>query len=244
MQQSNASSPSYRIAPATVTHVPQITAIVDHYILHTTTNFAFRPLPEKHYQHVLVDNYDHRRLPFLVAIEDNEPANDNNDTRTEGKESEREEKVIGFTTVTTWIPSKLGYAHTLELSLYISPAQRGCGVGTALLTALIAHLENNEYFTFSEGGAPAPHSSGPNEIHGGEKYIYGIPVKCKQLLALMAVDEDATLDGQVCKFYERRGFESMGILKGIGWKFGKRRDVRMLSRELNVGCTPEDADQY
>ncbi|KAK6524780.1 hypothetical protein TWF281_011679 [Arthrobotrys megalospora] len=211
MQQPNTPPPpKYRIIPATPSHIPQITAVVNHYILHTATNFSYRPLQNSYYEHTLTDNYSHRRLPFLVAIEDTEEKDNEEGGEIKGK-------VIGFTTVTPWTPSKLGYAHTLEVSLYISPTQRGGGIGTALLTALITHLENNEYLTFSERGAISSSFALPsNAVPDGPGVVYGIPVKCTQLLALMAVDEDTTLDGQVWRFYERRGFELMGVMKG-GW---------------------------
>ncbi|RVD87335.1 uncharacterized protein DFL_001576 [Arthrobotrys flagrans] len=204
MQQHNASPPPYHIIPATPSHIPQITAIVNHYVLNTIVNKSYRPLPESHYNNILTDNHSRRKLPLFVAIEGSQ----NND----GDSSDNnEEKVIGFITVTPWFPPKLGYAYTLEVSLYISPTQRGGGIGTALLTTPITHLENNEYFIFSEGGAAAP-SPSFSIVPDGLNFIYGILVKCTQLLALMAIDgENMTLDGRVKKFYEREGFELMGL---------------------------------
>ncbi|KAK6331931.1 hypothetical protein TWF718_002468 [Orbilia javanica] len=230
MQQPNT---LYHILPADPSHIPQVTAIVNHYILHTTVNYSYRPLPESHYNDILTDNCSRRNLPFFVAIEGSQ--GDGVDGGNDGKER----KVIGFTTVTPWSPSKLGYAYTLEISLYISHTQRGGGIGTALLKKLIEHLENNEYLTFSEGAAASPSLS----IESGKQGCgHGIPVKCTQLLALMAVDEDTVLDGKVWRFYEREGFGLMGVMRGVGWKFGKRRDVRMLARDLNVGYVPEMID--
>ncbi|KAK6511213.1 hypothetical protein TWF481_000134 [Arthrobotrys musiformis] len=223
MQQPNTPPPTYHIIPATPSHIPQITAIVNHYVLTTIVNKSYRPIPESHYTNILTSN-SHRNLPFLVAI---------TPQKTDDGNIENDE-VIGFTTVTPWFPSKLGYAYTLEVSLYISPTHRGGGTGTALLTTLITHLENNEYFTFSEGGANP--SSGI--VLKGTEGI-GIPVRCTQLLALMAIDENTALDERVRKFYEREGFELMGVMRGVGWKFGKRRDVRILAKELNAGYVPE-----
>ncbi|KAF3195542.1 hypothetical protein TWF106_005546 [Orbilia oligospora] len=238
MQQPNTPAPTYDIIPTTPSHIPQITAIVNHYILTTIVNKSYRPLPESHYQKILTDNHSRRKLPFFVAIEapQNIDSGDNVNNNIEGTEGE---KVIGFITVTPWFPSKLGYAYTLEVSLYISPTQRGGGIGTALLTTLISHLEGNGYFTFSEGGAAVHSSSSLLSSSKVPDEPNGIPVKCTQLLALMAIVEDTELDGKVRGFYEKQGFEVMGVMKGVGWKFGKRRDVRMLAREMNVGYIPE-----
>ncbi|KAK6506172.1 hypothetical protein TWF506_011093 [Arthrobotrys conoides] len=238
MQQPNTPSLAYTIIPATPSHIPQITAIVNHYILTTIVNKSYRPLPESHYQNILTDNHSRRKLPFFVAVE-TLSTNDGDDSNGNYIEGEGE-KVIGFITVTPWSPSKLGYAYTLEVSLYISPTQRGGGVGTTLLTTLISHLESNEYFTFSEGGAKASSSSSASNTEPyGSNPNNGILVKCTQLLALMAIVEDKELDAKVRKFYEKHGFEIMGVMKGVGWKFGKRRDVRMLAREMNAGYIPE-----
>ncbi|KAF3274904.1 hypothetical protein TWF970_007607 [Orbilia oligospora] len=241
MQQPNTSAPTYHIIPATPSHIPHITAIVNHYILTTIVNKSYRPLPESHYQNILTDNRSRRKLPFFVAIEVPQ-INDNGDNVNNNIEEAEGEKVIGFITVTPWFPSKLGYAYTLEVSLYISPTQRGGGIGTALLATLISHLEGNEYFTFSEGGAVVPSSSpslSSSKVPDEPNVLHGIPVKCTQLLALMAIVEDTELDGKVRRFYERQGFEVMGVMKGVGWKFGKRRNVRMLAREMNVGYIPD-----
>ncbi|KAF3194004.1 hypothetical protein TWF225_008187 [Orbilia oligospora] len=239
MQQPNTPAPTYHIIPATPFHIPQITAIVNHYILTTIVNKSYRSLPESHYQNILTDNHSRRKLPFFVAIEVPQN-NDNGDSSS--IEGAKGEKVIGFITVTPWFPSKLGYAYTLEVSLYISPTQRGGGIGTALLTTLISHLEGNEYFTFSEGGAVVISSSpslSSSKVPDEPNVVHGIPVKCTQLLALMAIVEDTELDGKVRGFYEKQGFEVMGVMRGVGWKFGKRRNVRMLAREMNVGYIPD-----
>ncbi|KAF3143358.1 hypothetical protein TWF703_010770 [Orbilia oligospora] len=215
MQQPNTPAPTYHIIPATPFHIPQITAIVNHYILTTIVNKSYRSLPESHYQNILTDNHSRRKLPFFVAIEVPQNSDIGDSSSIEGAIGE---KVIGFITVTPWFPSKLGYAYTLEVSLYISPTQRGGG--GAVVISSSSSLSSSKV---------------PDEPN----VVPGIPVKCTQLLALMAIVEDTELDGKVRGFYEKQGFEVMGIMRGVGWKFGKRRNVRMLAREMNMGYIPD-----
>ncbi|KAF3933628.1 N-acetyltransferase [Dactylella cylindrospora] len=213
------SSPAYpfQIRPATSLDAPSITEILNHYILYTYVNFAHRPLPPTHVPNA-ISNLSRLSLPFLVAVS------------TEGTE----ETILGFASASPYTPSKLGYAATLELSLYVHPEKRSKGAGTALLHAIIQYLEDkdNFYLTFSEGGELQNTDSGT-----GEEPV-GLSVKCKLLLAIMAIDPDKALDGKVLEFYMRNGFKETGDIQGIGWKFGRKLGVRMLALDLNSEWDP------
>ncbi|EPS41302.1 hypothetical protein H072_4781 [Dactylellina haptotyla CBS 200.50] len=209
---------SFHIRPANPDDLPQITEMVNHYIMNTTVNYCLRPVPPTHFRNTLSDAQQ-RKLPFLVAVE--------------GTSGEGQDGIMGFTTVSPWTPSKLGYAHTLEMSIYTSPTQRGGGVGTALLESMIRYLETEEYLTFAEGGALS--SSGDIPTAG---IPIGIPAKCKKVLAIMAVDADKKIDEGVKRFYLNNGFREVGYIIGIGWKFGGEQDVRFLMKDVNESHIP------
>ncbi|KAF3928399.1 N-acetyltransferase [Arthrobotrys entomopaga] len=239
--------PLFHIRPAVEQDLPQITSIVNHYITHTTVNYTLRALPATHYQTVLSEA-TLRKLPFIVAARSatsttttTENVNETENTVPAGEREARdlEEKILGFASVSPWTPSKLGYAHTLELTIYNSPDQRGGGVGTALLNSILHELETKEYLTFSEGGLRDVSSTSISRSElGSNNPVVGIPVKCKKVLAVMAVSADKVVDEKVKRFYLRNGFVEAGYLSGIGWKFGGEQDVRYLMKDINEGYTP------
>ncbi|KAF3928488.1 N-acetyltransferase [Dactylellina cionopaga] len=237
MTQPNATA-SLHLRPATPVDVPQITTIVNHYIAHTTVNHCYRLLPLTHYGSILSDATS-RNLPFIVAVETaSETADiDNEDTETS--------KIIGFATVGFFISSKLGFAHTLELSIYISPMRRSGGVGTALLETIIHELETKDYLTFAEGGALIPSSTSAS-TPGQTTTVSptGIPVRCRKLLAVMAVDADPGIAEGLNRFYVKNGFKEVGLMNGLVWKFGTEQDVKFLMKDLNVGYVPAEVGGF
>ncbi|KAK6540138.1 hypothetical protein TWF694_008959 [Orbilia ellipsospora] len=229
MTQPNTNS-NFRLRPASEQDLLQITAIVNHYITHTTVNYCHRTLPSTHFQAALSEA-NARKLPFIVAAQAI-----NSETDNVGTSESVEEKILGFASVSPWTPSKLGYAHTLELSIYNSPDHRGGGIGSSLLKGVLHELETKEYLTFAEGGLR--HVSSTLESHTGSSSVVGIPVKCKKVLAVMAVDADKAVDEGVKRFYLRNGFVEVGYISGMGWKFGGEQDVRYLMKAINEGYTP------
>lgn len=111
-------------------------------------------------------------------------------------------------------PSVLGYAyavpyserpayrHTVEITLLLQPDYLRYGIGKQLLDALIAALRRLK----GEDGKPI---------------IY-------QTLAKMSVNPF----GDAGNFYLREGWEEIGTLRQVGWKFGKWIDVKIFQKGL------------
>jgi L-amino acid N-acyltransferase YncA len=104
---------------ATTDDTAQIAAIYAHHVLHGTGTFEIEP-PD-------VDEINRRRseivqhgLPYLVAV--------------------RDERVVGYAYAGLYRP-RPAYRHTVEDSVYVDPAETGCGIGKLLLPALIDACE-------------------------------------------------------------------------------------------------------
>ena len=103
-------------APADLETVASICA---HYVTTTVTTFEEVPPTVADWRRRLDDLAD-RNLPFLVA--------------------EADGTVCGYAYASPWRP-KPAYRHTVEDTVYISPAHTGRGLGRALLEALLAGCE-------------------------------------------------------------------------------------------------------
>jgi len=96
-----------------------VAAICAHYVTTTVTTFEEVPPTAADWQRRL-DDLAGRNLPFLVA--------------------EADGTVCGYAYASPWRP-KPAYRHTVEDTVYISPARTGLGLGRALLEALLAGCE-------------------------------------------------------------------------------------------------------
>ncbi|EPR75919.1 GCN5-related N-acetyltransferase [Leifsonia rubra CMS 76R] len=114
-------------------------------------------------------------MPFVVAVDDNDRA-------------------VGYAAMCSWRP-KAAYRHTVESSIYLSPAATGQGLGRVLMEALI------------ERGREA-----------------GI----RELIAVIS-DEgaDASLH-----LHHKLGFESIGHLTRVGFKFDRWVGTYLLQKSL------------
>ncbi|MBB5980303.1 N-acetyltransferase family protein [Kribbella solani] len=92
-----------------------IAAIMSHYVRNTVVTFIESPPTVSDWAERYWD-LAARGLPFLVAEADGD--------------------VVGFAYAAPWRP-KSAYRHTVENSIYLSPAATGLGIGTALLERLI-----------------------------------------------------------------------------------------------------------
>jgi L-amino acid N-acyltransferase YncA len=90
-----------------------VTAIFAHYVTTTVTTFEEVPPTAADWQRRL-DDLAGRDLPFLVAEDDG--------------------AICGFAFASPWRP-KPAYRHTVEDTVYVSPARTGRGLGRALLGA-------------------------------------------------------------------------------------------------------------
>ena len=96
-----------------------VATICAHYVRTTVTTFEEVPPTVADWQRRL-DDLAGRNLPFLVA--------------------EADGTVCGYAYASPWRP-KPAYRHTVEDTVYISPARTGRGLGRALLGALLSTCE-------------------------------------------------------------------------------------------------------
>jgi L-amino acid N-acyltransferase YncA len=100
-----------------------------------------------------------------------------------------EGQVIGFASMTRW-SDRAAYDDTAEISIYLSPAFHGRGIGKQLMQAIVE--------AGRQGGL---HCILSRITQGNDTSIY---------------------------LHRQLGFETVGILKEVGRKFGKLLDVTMM----------------
>lgn len=118
-----------QLREATPTDLPALLEIYNESVLHSTASWDYTPWSEVEH----ADWYAHKvecGFPLLVAEHDGE--------------------VLGYATYGEF-RSKIGYAATRELSIYLAPAARGKGVGTQLLHALIERARSAGVHTLIGG---------------------------------------------------------------------------------------------
>ncbi|MCK0115483.1 N-acetyltransferase family protein [Isoptericola sp. S6320L] len=108
-------APRPLVRAATARDLPTVAAILEPYVLRTAVTFDEEP-PGVEAWAVRLDDLRDRGLPFLVA--------------------EVDDVVVGYAYASPWRP-KAAYRHTVETTIYLSPAAQGRGVGTRLLSALL-----------------------------------------------------------------------------------------------------------
>ena len=108
---------SYSLRDATERDVPDMLEIYNHYVANSTVTFDEDALTLKEMR----SKFRHQRdagYPWVVAVS---PSG----------------QVLGYANVSPWKP-KAAYRYTVEDSIYLGPASTGKGLGTALMTELIA----------------------------------------------------------------------------------------------------------
>ncbi|KAI0073678.1 GNAT family N-acetyltransferase [Panus rudis PR-1116 ss-1] len=174
------------IRPAEAADLEAIAAIHTHYVLNTVITFTEEPLPKEFFLSAYESILSHG-LPYLVAVD------------------ESSSTILGYANAHPFRTMQSAYRHTVEISLFCHPDQRGKGVGSLLLRQLISVLRD-----------PAGH---PELCHSSSQ---GQVIAVKQVLAVMSVDEMAEGKGlRLKEFYERFGFEMRGHLRHVGYKFGR-----------------------
>jgi L-amino acid N-acyltransferase YncA len=107
----------YTIRPATVTDLPSVREIYNHYVRNSTVTFDEKAISlaelRRKFAHV-----EKLKMPYLVA------------------ENPRGE-ILGYAYVYPW-KEKAAYRFTVENSIYLGPAATSKGLGKALLAELIA----------------------------------------------------------------------------------------------------------
>ncbi len=156
------------IRNATIEDVPQILEIVNHAILHTTSNYLYEVQTLENQLQWFEDKKS-KKFPIIVA--------------------DLDENAIGFGTYGTF-REKIGYQFTVEHSVYVAPEFIGKGIGKQLLLALIVLAKDEGYHTM----------------------IGGI---------------DAANKGSIA-FHKKFGFVENGVIKEVGFKFGKWLDLQFM----------------
>jgi phosphinothricin acetyltransferase len=110
------------IRPAAIEDLPALTAIYNHYVVHTAITFDLQPFAPEQRRPWFDDHAAAGRHRLLVAA---------------GADG----SCLGYATTSRWRP-KAAYDTTVESSVYCHPEAAGRGVGSALYAALfeaIAH---------------------------------------------------------------------------------------------------------
>ena len=161
------------IRKATAADIPNILVIVNHAILHTTSNYLY-DIQSLEAQLQWFEDKEKKKFPVLVA--------------------DYNGNAIGFGTYGTF-REKIGYQFTVEHSVYVAAEFINKGIGRLLLEALIEKAKLEGYHTM----------------------IGGIDAANKDSIA----------------FHKKFGFVENGILKEVGFKFGKWLDLQFMQLILN-----------
>jgi phosphinothricin acetyltransferase len=128
-------APPIHVRPACKADIEATTAIINHYIQHTTANFAEQPVALAQNIAAWETNTLGLGFPYLVA--------------------EREGEVLGYAKLSPFRSGTGGgYKITAELSLFVHPERHGEKIGTILLTELLRVVANpGDYATTFIGEA-------------------------------------------------------------------------------------------
>jgi phosphinothricin acetyltransferase len=103
------------LAPASIAHVPAITAIYAEAVLHGSASWELEPPDATEIARRMAD-VQARGFPYLVALAGDE--------------------VVGYAYASAYRP-RPGYRFTVEDSVYVAPSWQGHGIGRRLLATLI-----------------------------------------------------------------------------------------------------------
>lgn len=204
-----------QIRPAQESDLPQIRAINAHYVLHTALTFAETPPPHETY-HAKFIELAARKLPYLVAV-DEESTNSHlpSDAQADARQS-----VLGYAYLSPFRAHLTAYAPTVELSLFLHPANHFQGIGSRLLAEIVALLRERKIHQVAiadDGG------TGTAGFGNDSSTSHTLPptITVENLIAVMAVDPEGKDQGEALRgWYIKRGFEERGRLSRVGFKRG------------------------
>ncbi|KAK5053300.1 hypothetical protein LTR84_002274 [Exophiala bonariae] len=186
------------VRPAVESDLTQIRDIFEHYVLNTVVTFLTQK-PSLEFMKTRYKDSASRQLPYLVAVDPSQ-----------------NEKVVGYACASAFRGYLLAYGHTVEITLICHPQYTGRGIGSLLISELIARLKETTHLA--------------KEV---EYEANQIEFPVKKVLAVMAVDESAADQGLALRdWYKRWGFEQVGRLKGVGSKKGRIIDTIYLELHL------------
>jgi phosphinothricin acetyltransferase len=200
--------------------LPSLPPIFNHVISNSVISFRLSPLGVDFYEDILNTTYAHD-LPFLVATTLTPPTISDKDT--EGVASV--EQVVGYAYAIPWRASYRAYRHTVEISVYVHPQYQSVGVGAALMDALVAALRTTRV---RDPTLPETDIRGDEELERPDG-----TGRIREVLCIMSLDTEGRDGGYgLVKFYSRWGFEQIGHMKRVGFKFERWIDVLILQVSL------------
>ncbi|TQO19076.1 phosphinothricin acetyltransferase [Rhodoglobus vestalii] len=161
---------------ATASDAGALAEIYGHFVLNTVVTFDVGAVTAETME-LKRTTVQSAGMPFVVAADDNDRA-------------------VGYAAMCSWRP-KAAYRHTVESSIYLSPAATGQGLGRVLMEALI------------ERGREAG------------------------IRELIAVISDEGADASV-HLHHKLGFESVGHLTRVGFKFDRWVGTYILQKSLGA----------
>lgn len=175
------------VRPAERRDLPQIQAIYEHYVINTVAALLVQK-PPVDYISSRFDGAKERNLPYFVAVD-----------RTG-------DQVLGYSYASAFRGFMLGYAHSVEISVFCHPDYTSQGIGSSLISRLLEELKRTKHVASELG-----HEDNPAEF------------QVRKLLAVMSVDDEARNGGLDLRdwYVGKWGFEQVGRLKGIGYKNGR-----------------------
>ncbi|KIV83844.1 hypothetical protein PV11_05833 [Exophiala sideris] len=184
------------IRPATEADLPQVREIFAYYVLNTIVTLLIHDPPLDYIESRFRDSIG-RGLPYLVAVDD-------------------QQVVLGYTYASAFTGSKLGYANTVEISIFCHPDHINKGIGSRLIKELIDTLRNTKHVAREVG-------------HEQSSAEYDV----RKVIVVMSVDEGAQDQALALRdWYTRWGFEEVARLKGVGFKKARMIDVIYLELHL------------
>ena len=190
------------IRPATEADLPQVRQIFAYYVLNTVVTLLVNEPPLDYIADRFRDSVS-RGLPYLVAVDEHDA-------------------VLGYTYASAFTGFKLGYANTVEISLFCHPDSTNRGIGSRLIKQLIDTLRATKHVCQEVG-----HEQNQTEFD------------VRKVIAVISVDEGAEGSALALRdWYKRWGFEEVARLKGVGFKKG-----RTYSRLFCPGTKPAIADE-
>ena len=112
------------IRPAVLHDLPELTAIYNHYVVHTAITFDLAPFEPDGRRAWFGEHSASGRHRLVVA-------------------ADRDGSLLGYATTSRWRP-KAAYDTTVESSVYCRPDVVGRGIGRALYSALFASIANED----------------------------------------------------------------------------------------------------
>ncbi|KAJ9655355.1 hypothetical protein H2198_005729 [Neophaeococcomyces mojaviensis] len=202
---------AFTIRPATDADLPSILTIYKHYVLNTTIAFLIHE-PHLSYISERYEATKTRGLPYLVAV--SEPKS----TSTSDPDSTtKETEVLGYAHASPFKPTMIGYAPSVEITIFLAPAHTAMGVGSALMTRLLDDLRACKHVNWEAG-------------HDEKVEEHAV----RNVFAVMSQDvgREGARGEEAVAWYQRFGFRLVGRMEKVGCKFGREIDVVYLQKRL------------